>query len=89
MTLERLLNSVGKSTFVKYYYNFKNQTSEYCLNHFEEDYTDKAKATRVSHAKTIFKNGWEFEALRLIISSNRVDIEIRQKAKQILLENSK
>jgi hypothetical protein len=36
MTTERLLNSIGKATFIKYYYAFKNQSREYCIKNFEE-----------------------------------------------------
>ena len=54
MDLIRVLNSVGKSTFVKYYYNFKNLSRDECVSMFEEDYTDKAKSTRTGHAQRIF-----------------------------------
>lgn len=40
MDLIRTLNSVGKSTFVKYYYNFKNKSREECISSFSENYTD-------------------------------------------------
>lgn len=86
MTVERLLNSVGKRTFVKYFYNFKNQSSNYCIMHFQEDFTDKAKASKTSHAKTIFKENKETEALQLIIKSSRVDEGTRLIAKGLLLE---
>ena len=46
MDLIRTLNSVGKSTFVKYYYNFKNQSRDECILRFDENFTDKAKSTR-------------------------------------------
>ena len=86
MTVERLLNSVGKRTFVKYYNNFKNQSSSYCISHFQEDFTDKAKASKTSHAKTIFREGKEIEALQLIVKSCRVDEDVRLIAKGLLLE---
>ena len=54
MDLIRTLNSIGKSTFVKYYYNFKNKSRDACILAFEENYTDKAKNTRVGHAQRIF-----------------------------------
>ncbi len=46
MTTERLLNSIGKATFIKYYYAFKNQSREYCIKNFEESYTSKAKSSK-------------------------------------------
>ena len=45
MDLERTLNSVGKSTFVKYYYDFRDKNRDECIKAFHEDYTDKAKST--------------------------------------------
>ena len=36
MDLIRTLNSVGKSTFVKYYYAFKKKSREECIAMFEE-----------------------------------------------------
>ena len=49
MDLVRVLNSVGKSTFVKYYYNFKDKSRDECIMLFDEDFTDKAKGTRTGH----------------------------------------
>lgn len=87
MTVERLLNSVGKRTFIKYYYNFKNTSRDHCICSFEENFTDKAKSSKTGHAKSIFKNGLEKEALIIISKSDRVDDITRQKAKEILLKD--
>ena len=84
MDLIRVLNSVGKATFVKYYYNFKSKSREECILCFEEAYTDKAKGTRTGHAQRIFRENRNIEALEIIISSDRVDIGTREKAKEIL-----
>ena len=84
MDLIRTLNSVGKSTFVKYYYNFKNESRDACILAFEENYTDNAKSTRVGHAQRIFRENKNIEALEIIIASNRVDAETWKKAKEIL-----
>lgn len=83
MDLARTLNSIGKSTFVKYYYNFKNYPTEKCINSFEESYTDKAKTTRTGHAKRIFREGMQKEALRIIINSEKVDKETISRAFEI------
>lgn len=82
--VDRLLNSVGKAIFIKYYYNFKNHSRDYCIMAFTEEYTDKAKSSRTGHAQTIFRNGLEKEALKIIISSNRLDENIIQTARDIL-----
>ena len=85
MTVEGYLRSVGKTTFVKYYFNFQSKSFDYCMTHFEENYTYNSKATKISCAKSIFSNGMEKEALKIIINSDRVDQITRQKARQILL----
>lgn len=86
MDLIRTLNSVGKSTFVKYYYNFKNKSREDCIELFDEDYTDKAKATRTGHAQRIFRENKNIEALELILQSNRVDDYTLKTAREILAQ---
>ena len=83
MTLDRLLGSIGMRTFVKYYYNFKNQSRGYCIASFEENFTDKAKSSKTGHAQTIFKNNMEKQALLKIINSTRVDEMTKLRAKQI------
>ena len=89
MNLVRTLNSVGKSTFIKYYFNFKNDSRDKCILMFDEDYTDKAKGTRTGHAQRIFREGKHLEALNIIINSERVDEAAKKKAKEILLFETK
>lgn len=89
MDLIRTLNSVGKSTFVKYYFNFKKDSRDKCILIFDEDYTDKAKGTRTGHAQRIFREGKHLEALNIIINSKRVDEVTKKKAKEILLLETK
>ena len=84
MDLVRVLNSVGKSTFIKYYYNFKNKSREECIMLFDEDFTDKAKGTRTGHAQRIFRENKHIEALTIIADSNRVDDTTRKRATEIL-----
>lgn len=86
--VNRLLNSIGKATFIKYYYNFKNKSRDYCIRAFEEDFTDKAKSSKTGHAQTIFRRGWEKGALEIIIASNRLEDEVILKAKEILRSES-
>ncbi|MBQ9845901.1 MAG: hypothetical protein IJO54_07450 [Oscillospiraceae bacterium] len=85
MDLLRVLNSVGKSIFVKYYYNFKNKSRDACIIGFEENFTDNAKSTRTGHAQRIFRENKNIEALEIIVSSNRVDDFTRKKAIEILM----
>ena len=89
MDLIRTLNSVGKSTFVKYYYCFKDKSRDECIAQFDEDYTDKAKSTRTGHAQRIFRENKNLEALEIIIKSERVDEATRKQAKQILLQETR
>lgn len=84
MDLIRTLNSVGKSTFVKYYYNFKNKSREECISSFSENYTDKAKSTRTGHAQRIFRENMQFEALTEIVNSNKLDVSTINRAKEIM-----
>lgn len=84
MDLVRVLNSVGKSTFVKYYYNFKDKSRDECIMLFDEDFTDKAKGTRTGHAQRIFRENKHIEALTIIAGSNRVDDATRKSATEIL-----
>ena len=88
MDLERTLNSVGKSTFVKYYYDFRDKSRDECIKAFSEDYSDKAKGTRTGHAQRIFRENKNIDALRIIIASNRVELETIRKAKEILAKEN-
>ena len=89
MDLIRTLNSIGKSTFVKYYDNFKTKDREECIAQFAEAYTDNAKNTRTRHAQRIFRENKQIEALEIIVNSNRVDDVTRKRAKEILLIETK
>ena len=84
MDLVRVLNSVGKSTFVKYYYDFRDKSRGECIMLFDEDFTDKAKSTRTGHAQRIFRENKQIEALTIIANSDRVDDVTRNKAMEIL-----
>lgn len=88
MDLQRALNSVGKTCFVKYYEEFTSDKPvedivELLLNN--EGYTETASRTRVNNARRIIRQGLSAEALCLVISSNHalVTEEIKQRARQI------
>ena len=60
MDLVRVLNSVGKSTFVKYYYNFRDKSRDECIMLFDEDFTSFRPADRGSRPAA--PPWWEREA---------------------------
>lgn len=81
--LETLLNKIGKSTFVEYYYVFKEDNNpEEKLS--ETDFTLNSRRSRSSSARKIFREGLEIAALNKIIQSSRLEEEILNVAKEIL-----
>jgi len=84
MNLEKLLRIVGLKIFVKYYYDFKNCSRAYCINSFEENFTDESKFSRAKHAKTIMNNNLDKDALIIIAKSKRVGSATKEAAIQIL-----
>lgn len=89
MDLEKTLNSVGKAVFVKYYFVFANMSNEDCLEMFTENFTEKSKRSRTSHAKAIFRENKQFDALKIISNSPRVDPVVKKKAKDILFRQNR
>jgi len=73
MDLQRALNSVGKTCFVKYYEEFASDKPvedivEILLN--KEGYAETASRTRVNNARKIIRQGLSNQALDLVINSN-------------------
>lgn len=88
MNLQRQLNSVGKAIFVKYYYYFCDSnyySTEDIIKIIKENYSNKSKKSRISHAHMIFNNNLNVEALKIILKS-KVSEEIKQQAQNILEE---
>ena len=88
MNLQRQLNSVGKAIFVKYYYYFSDSnyySTEDITKIIKENYSNKSKKSRISHAHMIFNNNLNVEALKIILKS-KVPEEIKQQAQNILEE---
>ncbi|MBE0470387.1 MAG: recombinase family protein [Methyloprofundus sp.] len=92
MDLQRALNSVGKTCFVKYYEEFASDKPvedivEILLN--KEGYAETASRTRVNNARKIIRQGLSAEALGTVISSNHALVaeEIKQKAIRVLESN--
>lgn len=88
-SFEETLNAIGKAAFVRFYYDFKDVTiptdvlAEKILRESPRARSAR-QGFRIPRARHIFALGQEFEALELIIDSERVDLKSRQKAKEIL-----
>lgn len=99
-SLEKTLKAVGKATFVRFFYDFKDtrisekEVAEKIYKHSPTARSEQQRF-RVPRARHIFALGQELDALELIIKSSRVDSEAIQLAKEILqkekvlLNNSK
>ena len=84
MDIKRTLTTIGKSTFVKYYYNFKHLSTEECIDKFEESYTLKSKKSRTGHAKMIFNHNMHLEALQIIADSEKTDLKTLERTLEIM-----
>lgn len=88
-SLEETLNAIGKAAFVRFYYDFKDATiptdilAEKILRESPRARSAR-QGFRIPRARHIFALGQELEALEIIIASERVDLESRQRAKEIL-----
>lgn len=75
-------------TFVEYYKIFEDLTIERkeILSLLEkENFTKNSCDTKASVGRTIFKKNMEKLALKLISNSDKVDSDIKEKAKKLLL----
>lgn len=88
MDIETSLRSMGKGCFVKYYADFANSrlSTEDLIEILmdKEGYTETASRTRTSNARRIINSGNTKRALKLIVSSGRVSVKIRDQAKKML-----
>ncbi len=94
--LIRKLNSVGKTIFVEYFSIFKSYAEERLS---KEDFIEllvknnisnaNGAAIRCSNAKLIFKANMEYEALKLIAISKRLDPIVINKAQELIVEHKK
>ncbi|WP_135040606.1 hypothetical protein [Barnesiella sp. WM24] len=93
--LQRLLRAIGMKVYVEILFPAlvrDNDISVMELCHKYPDfnkYTPTAQNTRRSKARKIFENGWEFEALRTISLSSRVDSCVKAKAQELDLKYKK
>ncbi len=66
--IDRLLNSVGTETFVKYFYDFQKLDRANLLHTFEsENWSESSKTQKISHGFRIFRENREVEALEHIL----------------------
>lgn len=89
MTLERALNTIGKSCFLKYYNEFRdcNDNKKLAKKLFAENdlaTSEQAQLARVYCGKWIFENNLEKDALRIIIESKRMDESYKKIAIELL-----
>lgn len=92
--LKTNLSAVGKAVFANFYYEFKDASiSDDVLSEklFRENPNSKSRSQnfRIPRARHIFKASQHLEALQIIIDSDRVDPVAREKARQILLQETK
>lgn len=89
--IRSLLQSCGMKSFVKYLFPALSKDMYVTVLEMSRIYPEynsfsaNAQNTRLSKAKSIFINGWEYDALE-IIANSRADIKTRLKAKELLGE---
>lgn len=88
--IEITLKSVGKRVFVEYLYPELTRSMDLTESELSEKYeeyagfSDNARRSRLSSAKSIFRRGLEREALKIICSSCNVPSSVRSKAQDYL-----
>ena len=84
--LDRLLNSVGKKVFVRYYAWFADQriADSEVVEMLPHIYTLKSRRSRTSKARRIFRDGRHREALERIANSERTEPEATALAARLL-----
>lgn len=87
--LVRLLNSIGKRSFVEDYeiYSNKDLTMQRKIQVLSNRYSSNGATIRVSFVDKIFKNNKQLDALQIIIDSPRITQSIKTKAKELILKN--
>ncbi|SHF19205.1 hypothetical protein [Caloramator proteoclasticus] len=93
--VERMLNSIGKSIFIKYYYDFKDcymgkitneSFANKLLNENKNAKSIDGQIIRINNAKKIFSENLQILALEIIKNSKRLDEQIITEANKIILE---
>ena len=78
-----LLNGIGQRVFVTYFYQFQNDEDPFVFLR-GEGFSDHSVRSRASKARTIFRNGWQKDALNRIAHSSRTDHQTRKLARALL-----
>ena len=88
--LDRLIRSIGKSTFVRFYDEFGDSSlsNQEVVELLPIEYTLKSRRSRTSHARRIFREGLENDALWMIANSDGVDAETAQQVRVLLKQPS-
>ncbi|MDE6724660.1 MAG: hypothetical protein K2J79_03555, partial [Ruminiclostridium sp.] len=74
---------VGKAVFAKYFYVFAYMTDKDCMEIIAEDYTEKTKKDKIAAAKAIFRHRQQYEALKIICNSPKINMKTRNRALRI------
>jgi hypothetical protein len=84
--LLRLINSIGKSTFVRYYDEFADSSlsNQDVVALLPQEYTLKSRNSRTTKARRIIREGLESEALEIIAHAQGVDRETANRAQELL-----
>lgn len=90
--IERLVNSVGTNTFIKYFNEFQNLDREQMVQLFEqnnESWNENSKNQKFNNGKRIFNEGRVIEALEhIVFKKNEKNIPngqwVKSRAKQLL-----
>ena len=88
MSLEALLNRVGKRVFVQYYEQFRDTRlpAGDVVALLPREFTAKSRSSRTSKARRIFREDRATEALRVIAASGRVETDVAEQARQLLAQ---
>jgi hypothetical protein len=82
--INNALGSMGKTIFVKYYDQLKNNSREDVLKYIEAREKIKTAGSRISNGQRIFKEKLEKRALTIISEAKKVDKETRNEALRLL-----
>lgn len=94
LDINRLVNSVGTGTFIKYFHSFLELDRQQLIELFDtnnETWTENSKGQKASNGKRIFNENLEQEVLENIIlrgNPNRIPngLEILSKARELYIE---
>lgn len=86
LDLDRLLASVGKEVFVRYFDQFRDfgVPNDEIAALLPQEYTSNSRRSRTSTARRIIREGLSRDALETIVSSDRLDPEVLSKARLLL-----